>query len=130
MADIGSRRPPNAGSFKPNDPRAGPKPGSRNKASREIQEVARRLLTDPAYQANLQQRLRDGKAGAVEVLLYHYAYGKPPDQVRLGGEAVAPLDIHLEWENPAAAARERMAARLAEMARRQASAGSEPPSSA
>jgi hypothetical protein len=55
--------------------------GSPNKATREIREAARGLLEDPTYVQNLQARLNDGSAGAVESLLYHYAYGKPKETI-------------------------------------------------
>jgi hypothetical protein len=51
-----------------------------NIASREIKDVARRLLEDEAYQARLVTRLRAGKAPPVEVLLFHYAFGKPVER--------------------------------------------------
>ena len=56
-------------------------PGIPNKATKEIKAIARKLLEDPDYQAALKYRLRTGEAGAVEVALYHYAYGKPKDTV-------------------------------------------------
>lgn len=59
----------------------GRKAGTPNKATREIQEAARGLLEDPAYVSSLRDRLIVGTAGAVESLLYHYAYGKPKETV-------------------------------------------------
>lgn len=67
--------------FAPGDPRAGRKPGAVNKATREIREAAKKLLEDVEYVAALQRRLKDGTAGAVEPLLYHYAYGKPKETI-------------------------------------------------
>ena len=51
----------------------------------EIKELAQSLLEDPIYQAKLKKRLRDGKAPQIEVLLYHYAYGKPSQTVEASG---------------------------------------------
>src|SRR5215472_5239412 len=51
--------------------------GTPNKATQEVRALARRLVDDPQYQASVQRRLRDGEAGALELLLWHYAYGKP-----------------------------------------------------
>jgi len=66
--------------FVKGDPRAGRPKGATNVASREIKDVARRLLEDAAYQARLVTRLRAGKAPHVEVLLFHYAFGKPTER--------------------------------------------------
>jgi hypothetical protein len=66
--------------FVKGDPRAGRPKGVPNIASREIKDVARRLLEDEAYQARLVTRLRAGKAPPVEVLLFHYAFGKPVER--------------------------------------------------
>jgi hypothetical protein len=67
----------NKGSFKPGDPRAGRPPGSQNKTGRDARILAQSLVSDPAYIANLRQRLIDGKAGDLEEVLWEYAYGKP-----------------------------------------------------
>jgi hypothetical protein len=75
-----SRRKATAGSFKPGDPRAGRPPGRANRATREIRELAQRLLTDQAYQQSLKERLIAGTAGKIEELLYFYAWGKPPER--------------------------------------------------
>jgi hypothetical protein len=49
---------------------------------REGRKLAKKLVSDPAYLKNLQERLRDGKAQpGVEVALWHYAHGKPPDVI-------------------------------------------------
>lgn len=64
----------------------GRKAGTPNKATAEIKDVARSLLEDPVYQAKLKQRLRDGKAPQIEQLLYHYAYGKPTDNLKVARE--------------------------------------------
>ena len=60
--------------------RGGGRPkGSPNKATREIRDAARALVEDPAYRRALAKRLRNGKAPQMEVLLHHYAYGKPKE---------------------------------------------------
>jgi hypothetical protein len=64
----------------------GRKAGTPNKATVEIKELARSLLEDPIYQTNLRKRLRDGEASQIEQLLYHYAYGKPTDNLKVGRE--------------------------------------------
>jgi hypothetical protein len=90
-----SRRRATAGSFKPGDPRAGRPPGRANRATREIRELAQRLLTDRAYQQSLKDRLIAGTAGKIEELLYFYAWGKPPER------HVAVDDIDETSETPA-----------------------------
>lgn len=64
----------------------GRKAGTPNKSTVEIKELARSFLEDPVYQAKLKQRLRDGEAGQIEQLLYHYAYGKPKESFELSRE--------------------------------------------
>lgn len=83
------------GSFVKGDPRAGRPKGVPNKATREIREVARGLLERPKYVRALAQRLSQGSAGAVEPLLYAYAYGKPTDTVRVEG-SVPPFVLLVE----------------------------------
>jgi hypothetical protein len=73
-------------SFVAGDRRAGRPKGSRNKVTEEVQDLARRLLNDPAYQANLRKRLIAGEAGPIEVVLFYFAYGKPVDRVRIAGD--------------------------------------------
>lgn len=49
---------------------------------REGRKLAKKLVSDKVYLKNLQERLRDGKAQpGVEVALWHYAHGKPPDVI-------------------------------------------------
>lgn len=67
----------------------GRKKGVPNKATREVRQLARRLVEDREYQANVRQRLRAGEAGALEPLLWHYAYGKPKEVVDLTATGVS-----------------------------------------
>lgn len=73
--------------------------GVKNKATREIQEAARGLLEDPAYVEALKLRLKRGTAGAVETLLYHYAYGKPKDTLSVEG-SIPPFILRVEPNEP------------------------------
>lgn len=59
--------------------------GTRNKATVEAREFAQRLVGDAEYHRCLRERLLAGTAGAVEVMLWHYAHGKPVDRVETGG---------------------------------------------
>lgn len=77
--------------FEKGDPRAGRPKGVQNKATVEIREASKRLLEDDAYQANLLERLRDGKAPHMETLLHHYAYGKPKETHELTGKDGGPI---------------------------------------
>jgi len=53
--------------------------GKPNKVTQEVRTLAQRLVGDRQYRENLQERLRAGHAGPVEILLWHYAFGKPRD---------------------------------------------------
>ena len=53
--------------------------GTPNKGTVEIKEFARSTLEDPLYQKRLRDRVIQGKAPQLEVLLFHYAYGKPKE---------------------------------------------------
>ena len=55
----------------------GRKPGTPNKATSEVRELARRLLGGAQYQQNLQDRLIRGEAPRMEIYLWEQAYGKP-----------------------------------------------------
>ncbi len=62
--------------------RGGPgrRKGIPNKTTQEVRTAAQRLVNDKRYRARLRRRLIDGTAApAVEVLMWHYAYGKPKD---------------------------------------------------
>lgn len=60
---------------------------------REGRKLARKLVSDPTYLKNLQTRLREGKAQpGVEVALWHYAHGKPPDVI----ESKTPVAIRIQ----------------------------------
>jgi hypothetical protein len=58
--------------------------GTRNRTTVEVREMATRLIDDPEYLHRLRERLRAGTAGAVEIMLWHYAFGRPPDRVETG----------------------------------------------
>jgi len=60
--------------------------GVPNKATQAIKAFASELLSLEKYKARLINRLETGKIHpAIEVLLYHYAYGKPRDVVQVEG---------------------------------------------
>ena len=72
--------------FTAGDSRAGRPPGRQNNVKREVRHLARDLVSNPEYMAALRQRLIDGKAGALEPIIWQYAYGEPPKY------APSPLD--------------------------------------
>ena len=55
----------------------------KNKTTVEVRELARRLVEDPQYVDLLARRLKAGKAGPIEVVLWHYAYGKPNERLEI-----------------------------------------------
>jgi hypothetical protein len=70
----------NKGSFTPGDPRAGRPQGSQNKTGRDARAMAQRLVCDPEYVEGLRVRLIAGKLGALEQVLWAYAFGPPPER--------------------------------------------------
>lgn len=81
--------------------------GSKNKATREIQDAARTLLSRPEYLQSLQERLDKGTAPHMETLLHHYGWGKPKDTLAV--ESMPPVMVvdELTPEDVAAQLRER-----------------------
>ena len=71
--------------FVKGDPRAGRPKGRENNATIEVREAARRIVQDPDYLEQLNIRLKEGRAPAIEILLWQFAYGKPKDQVQTQG---------------------------------------------
>ena len=58
--------------------------GSRNRATVEARELCTRLLAHPDYLPSLQKRLIDGVGGAMEAVVWAYAFGRPVDRVEQG----------------------------------------------
>jgi hypothetical protein len=70
---------------------AGRPRGRSNRVTIEAREAAARLVDDPQYRQALRQRLLDGTAGAMEVLLWRYAKGPPPERVDDSHGALADM---------------------------------------
>ena len=64
---------------------AGRRPGTRRRVTIEAQLAATQIVDDEEYRAALRQRMIAGSAGAIEALLWLYAYGKPVERVETGG---------------------------------------------
>lgn len=66
--------------------------GARSERSKTIEAMARAFLEGREYQASLKKRLISGASPQVEILLYHYAYGKPVDRLELVGPFVKAIE--------------------------------------
>jgi hypothetical protein len=63
--------------FTKGNPGGGRPKGAQNKATREIKEFARNFLMSDKYRRTLERRILAGTAPQMEVMLHHYAFGKP-----------------------------------------------------
>jgi hypothetical protein len=76
------RKKPRGKPFEKGDPRAGRPKGTPNKATAEIRDLARSLLSRPGYLRHMERQLDEGKLPPpILVMLHHYAYGKPKETV-------------------------------------------------
>ena len=62
----------------------------------EAKALARQLVNDPTYRQHLLQRLQTGEAGAMEPLLWAYAYGKPKEHIELNWHLEKLTDSELD----------------------------------
>ena len=64
----------------------GRRKGTPNKVTAEAQAVCAGIVDDPTYRTKLVARAKAGElAPAIEAMLWHYAYGKPKEQVEVSG---------------------------------------------
>jgi len=80
----------------PRPPGAGRKKGVLNRTTVRIRDIARGILEDPDVQKKQLARIKDGtEHPAIVTLLYHYAYGKPPEKLIIedqnGGTSAIPI---------------------------------------
>jgi len=61
-------------------------PGALNKATAEMKQFVQEFLSDESYRLNVRARILAGEAQGLEILLYHYAYGRPKETIKLEGE--------------------------------------------
>ena len=68
--------------------------GTPNRVTADAREACASLVDDPQYRQNLAERLRAGRlAPGVEVMLWHYAKGKPTEPIE------ANQHITVSWQN-------------------------------
>ncbi len=65
--------------------------GTPNRATRDVREMFRAIFEDPAYAKSLRERILSGKAPTLEVLGFHYVFGKPRE-IALPEEDAASAD--------------------------------------
>ena len=74
-------------------PGPGRKKGVPNRATTEVKAIYAAIVDDPTYRKTLVARAKAGElAPALEAMLWHYAYGKPKEQVQHAG------GITVAWE--------------------------------
>jgi hypothetical protein len=59
---------------------------TKSKNSEEARNLAANILNDEQYRETLKRRLIAGNAPHMETLLWHYAFGKPTENVDFQGE--------------------------------------------
>ncbi len=77
----------------------GRRKGTSNKVTAEAKAVCAAIVDDPTYRKKLIARAKAGElAPAIEAMLWHYAYGKPKEQVEHSGsvKTVAKV-VHEHW---------------------------------
>lgn len=87
--------------FQKGHPRyGGRKKGVPTRGQVEVQQLARELLSDPEYLANLRDRLVHGRcAPQVECKLFAYAFGEPPREINLHGSLRGVVSVVHEHIN-------------------------------
>lgn len=79
--------------FKHGEPRpanGGRKKGQLNSVTVEARELAQRLVHDADYQRGLVERAQAKKLHpAIEVMIWHYAFGKPTEKLEVSGSLMA-----------------------------------------
>jgi hypothetical protein len=59
----------------------GRQPGTANKTTLMIKDLALGLVQDPQYLASLKKRMESGRSPQLEILMHYYAYGKPKIEI-------------------------------------------------
>jgi len=76
-------------------PKTGRPKGAKNRIGLDIRERARRLVEDPVYCLSVKARMLEGKSLPLEIMLHHYAYGKPRETVAL--EGAVTINVVKPW---------------------------------
>jgi hypothetical protein len=76
-------------------PGGGRKPGSVNKVTHQIRNIAQKMVNDPTYRKELRKRLHAGDAPQLEIRMWEYAYGKPKETLELNCNLSALSDEEL-----------------------------------
>ena len=74
---------------------AGRPAGTPNKATAEMKARVAEFLASGLYWGRVKVRIAAGLAAGLEIELWHYAYGKPKETVKLEGEGRPPVQIVL-----------------------------------
>jgi hypothetical protein len=81
---------------------SGRKPGIKNVTTPEARAIAQYIVQHPKVQARLLQQAIDGTLRPeIEILLWHYAYGKPREQIEVTGPNGGPIqlfEVVLNWQ--------------------------------
>ena len=68
--------------------------GALNKVTVAAKGFCKQLADDPAYRESLQRRLLKGTlAPGLEMMVWHYAYGKPKDLIGFGEEGAGVVTV-------------------------------------
>lgn len=74
--------------------------GLPNIATREMKQFIAEFVKSEAYRQNLKARIFMGEANHIELLMWHYLYGKPRETIRLETDRppfqVIILDQHVD----------------------------------
>ncbi len=73
--------------------------GAINRITQDIRGLAQRMISEPGYVDALNRRMKKGTAGAIELLIWHYAYGKPVETTRLIGSTGGAVQIKVVHEH-------------------------------
>lgn len=75
--------------------------GVPNKVTREVRAFAQQLLTSGEYRVGLQRRLLSGELPPqLETLLWHYAFGRPPQSIDVTSVGVSLAELIAGRQEP------------------------------
>lgn len=75
--------------------------GTRNKIQADVAVWCRSLIESVEYRSNYERRLKAGElAPQLEVIAWHYGYGKPIERVEHSGPAGGPIVVHDHFAVP------------------------------